>query len=153
MQEPEYEPGLVTTTSALVTGPVPGETREEAYAPNAYLLTTGFVLWGGSYTGAIIAAAQSSNSADQKLYVPVVGPWIDLANRPACPSGSAGCSNETVNEVLLGVDGALQGLGTLAVLWGFLSPEHREITTVAATRYTPAIRFAPTTVASGYGLV
>ena len=54
--------------------------------------------------------------------------------------------------MLLVADGVLQAVGTLEVLWGFLRPEHREITTVAATRYTPKITFSPSSVASGYGV-
>jgi hypothetical protein len=145
--------GTATTTSAPVASdPVQRETREEGYVPNRYLLTTGLVLWGASYTGSIIVAAQSSNPADQHLYVPIVGPWIDLANRGGCPVGNASCDTETTNKVLLVADGVFQAIGTINVIWGFLRPEHREVTTVAATKYTPAITFEPSAVASGYGL-
>jgi hypothetical protein len=137
-----------TTTSAAV----PSETREEAYMPNPYLLATGFVLWGVPYTSGLIVAAQSSNPADQHLYVPIAGPWIDLANRQSCPVGSNACNNETTNKVLLGVDGAFQAIGTIEVLWGFLRHEHREVTTISATRYTPAISLTPARVETGYGL-
>jgi hypothetical protein len=143
-------PAVATTTTTSAA--VPSETREEAYVPNPYLLTTGFILWGASYSTSVIVAAESANPADQHLYVPIVGPWIDLGNRGSCPVGNNGCDNETTNKVLLGVDGAFQAIGTLEVLWGFLRPEHREVTTVQATRYTPALTFTPARIASGYGL-
>jgi hypothetical protein len=144
---------MTTTTGAPVTSePVTRETREEGYVPNPYLLTTGFVLWGAPYLTGVIVAAESSNSADQHLYVPIVGPWLDLGGRQPCPVGSNACNSETTNKVLLGVDGVFQAIGTLEVIWGFLRPMHREITTVAATRYTPKITFTPSSVASGYGL-
>jgi hypothetical protein len=154
VQSPPPAPvATTTTTSAPVEAqPVTRETREEAYVPNRYLLTTGFILWGASYGTGVIVAAQSSNSADQHLYVPIVGPWLDLGDRQGCPVGSNACNNETTNKVLLVADGILQAVGTLEVLWGFLRPEHREITTVAATRYTPKITFSPSSVASGYGV-
>jgi hypothetical protein len=75
-----------------------------------------------------------------------------MANRGSCDVGNNACNNETTNKVLLGVDGVLQAIGTIEVVWGFLRPEHREVTTVAATRYTPAITFTPSSVAGGYGL-
>jgi hypothetical protein len=153
--QPAPAPVVATTTTtgaAVASDPVARETREEAYVPNPYLLTTGFILWGGAYTASVIVAAQSSNSADQHLYVPVVGPWIDLGNRGSCPVSSNACNDETSNKVLLILDGAVQAIGTLEVIWGFIRPEHREITTIHATRYTPDIKLTPASVASGYGL-
>lgn len=145
---PSPTPVATTTTTGA---PVERETREEGYAPNVYLLTTGFILWGASYTGSLIVAGQSSNPADQHLYVPIVGPWIDLGNRGGCPANGS-CDTETTNKVLLVADGVFQAIGTINVIWGFLRPEHREVTTVHATRYTPEITFEPSSVASGYGL-
>ena len=153
VQPPPPPVATTTTTSAPVASdPVVRETREEGYVPNTYLLATGFILWGGPYLAGDIVAASSSNSADQHLYVPIVGPWLNLANRQPCPVGSNSCNDETKNKVLLGVNGVLQAVGTLEVVWGFLRPMHREVTTVSATRYTPKITFAPSRVASGYGL-
>ena len=144
-----------TSTTTVTSEPVvPAQTvtSEEAYMPNRYLLTTGFILWGVPYVSGVVVAAQSSNPADQHLYVPIAGPWIDLANRQGCPVGSNACDNETTNKVLLGLDGAFQAIGTLEVLWGFLRPEHKTFTRVQATRYTPEIQLTPSRVASGYGL-
>jgi hypothetical protein len=145
-------PPPVVATTQTTGGAVTKETREEGYMPNRYLLATGLVLWGVPYGSGLIVAAQSSNPADQHLYVPIVGPWIDLGQRAPCPVGSNDCNTETTNKVLLGVDGVFQAIGTLEVIWGFVRPEHREVTTIAATRYTPAIRLTPSAVASGYGL-
>ncbi len=139
-----------TTTSAPVVGT--RETKESGYVPNPYLLTTGLLLWGIPYTTSVVVAAQSSNSVDQHLYVPIVGPWIDLGQRGGCPVADNSCNTETTNKVLLAVDGVFQAVGTLEVIWGFLRPEHREVTTVAATKYTPKMTFTPSNVASGYGL-
>ena len=145
-------PPPAVATTQTTGAPVVRESREEGYMPNRYLLTTGFILWGVPYLSGVVVASQSSNSADQHLYVPIVGPWVDLGQRAPCPVGSNDCNNETTNKVLLGVDGVLQAVGTIEVIWGFLRPEHREITTIGATRYTPKIRLSPAHVASGYGL-
>jgi hypothetical protein len=145
-------PPTAVATTTTTSGAVASETREDAYVPNPYLLTTGFILWGVPYGSSVIVAAQSSNQADQHLYVPIAGPWIDLANRGGCPVGANSCNTETTNKVLLGVDGAFQAIGTLEVLWGFLRPEHREVTTVSATRFTPELSFTPARVGTGYGM-
>jgi hypothetical protein len=151
-QPPPVVATTTTTGAPVASDPVARETREESYVPNPYFLATGFILWGGPYLAGVVVAASSSNSADQHLYVPIVGPWLDLGGRQPCPVGSNACNDETTNKVLLGIDGVFQAVGTLEVLWGFLRPMHREVTTVSATRYTPKITFAPSRVASGYGL-
>ncbi|MGO8994582.1 MAG: hypothetical protein ACLQVI_14795 [Polyangiaceae bacterium] len=127
-------------------------TTEDGYVPNRYLLTTGLLLWGVPYSIGVVQAAESSNSADQHLYVPIVGPWIDLGQRAPCPVGSNACNGETTSRVLLVGDGIFQAIGTVEVLWAFVRPEHRSITRVSATRFTPAFTFEPARVASGYGL-
>ena len=150
--------GTTTTTASpviLAGEPVAHETREtheEGYAPNPYLLTTGFILWGGTYTASVVTAAESGNSSDQHLYVPIVGPWIDLGARGGCPVSSNSCNRETGNKVLLALDGTVQAIGTVEVIWGFLKPMHRDVTTVRATRYTPPISIQPSHVANGYGI-
>jgi hypothetical protein len=146
------QPAPVVGTATTSSGAVRREEREEGYMPNRYLLTTGLILWGVPYLTGVVVAAQSSNSADQHLYVPIVGPWVDLGQRGSCPVSSNDCNTETTNKVLLGVDGVLQAVGTLEVVWGFLRPEHREVTTIAATRYTPKIALSPARLGTGYGL-
>jgi hypothetical protein len=127
-------------------------TTEEGYVPNRVMLASGLILWGVPYSVGVGVAAESGNQADQHLYVPIVGPWIDLTQRGGCPVGYNSCNTETTNKVLLVGDGIFQAIGTLQVLWAFLRPEHREVMTVSATRYTPKIAFTPSPVASGYGL-
>ena len=76
-------------------------TTEDGYVPNRYLLTTGLLLWGVPYSIGVVQAAESSNSANQHLYVPIVGPWIDLGRAHRAPSEAtpamarrrAGCSS------------------------------------------------------------
>ena len=127
-------------------------TTEEGYMPNRVMLATGLVLWGVPYTVGDFVAAQSSNQADHHLYIPIVGPWIDLTQRGGCPVASNSCNTETTNKVLLVGDGIFQAIGTLDVVFAFLRPEHRDVVSVSATRYTPRISFTPAQVSTGYGL-
>ena len=74
--------------------------------PSRALLMTGLVLFGAPYVASIGIAATSSHTGDGNLYVPVIGPWLDLGARPGCPS-SGDCGAETGNKVLLVGDGIL----------------------------------------------
>jgi hypothetical protein len=149
---PPHVVDVTTVTSAPVASdPVVRDTHER-YMPNRYLLASGLLVFGIPYTASVIVAATSGNPGDQHLYLPIVGPWLDIARRPGCPAANVDCDTETSNKVFLGIDGVLQGLGTLQFIWAFLRPEHEVFTTVAATRYPPKMTFLPAHVASGYGL-
>ena len=132
---------------------VPAE-RAPAYAgpPNVPLLTTGLVTFGLSYVPAIVVAGESTQSADHSLYVPIAGPWIDIASRPRCGTlGGPDCTTETTDKVLIGVDGVFQAIGAVETVFGLLTPEHAVVTTVAK-HDRPTLKVAPTRVGSGYGL-
>jgi hypothetical protein len=119
--------------------------------PNVPLITTGLGMFGLSYTPALIVGAMSSQSADRNLYIPVAGPWLDLANRPGC-TGRA-CGSETTNKVLLGVDGVFQGVGAAMTVVGLLVPtRHEVVTKTSAKGDGPTLRISPSTVGTGYGL-
>ena len=149
VQQPAPAPVATTQTTSA---PVEREERVSGYAPNRFLLTSGLIVFGIPYTASVVSAATSGLDADHHLFVPLVGPWVDLANRPNCPPGSNACDNETTNKVLLGVDGVFQAIGTIEVVSAFLSPEHKSVTTVPATAYTPKMTLTPSRIASGYGV-
>jgi hypothetical protein len=131
--------------------------KPETYTgPNRALISTGLVTFGLAYVPAVIVAGTSSLPADNHLYIPVAGPWLNLADRPACgaPSEVATaaipCDMETTNKVLLGVDGVFQGIGALTTLVGLLSPEHEE---EAVTTGKPTVHVTPARMGKGgYGI-
>src|SRR5258708_33704054 len=91
---------------------------------------------------------------DHDLYIPVGGPWLDLAHRPDCGGYQmAQCNDmEPFYKVLLIEDGILQGIGALEVLAGMASssPHHP---TETARSSKPTLRVVPTVVGrGGYGL-
>jgi hypothetical protein len=122
--------------------------RSTVTGPNRALLQSGVWTLGLSYVPALVVAIESSRSADKNLYVPVAGPWIDLADRD-CPS----CAHETANKVLLVTDGIFQGIGALQIIGSFLFIETRSAN-LAQPRVAklPPLQLAPARVASGYGL-
>lgn len=93
------------------------ERAERANGYNPWMLHSGVVILGLSYGAAAVVAAQSSHDGDKSLWIPVVGPWLDLGHRsPACPVGTSGCRGETLTKVALVADGIFQAVGTLDIL-------------------------------------
>lgn len=140
--------------AAVVAEPAPAATTESADAytgPNRRLIASGLITFGASYIPALIVAGTSDTSADHHLYVPIVGPWLDLGDRPGCGSGHIGCDTETTDKVLLVVDGIFQGIGAVTTVWGFLSPERHEVVKTAEPE-KPSVHVSPTSVGSGYGV-
>jgi hypothetical protein len=84
------------------------------------LLGTGLFLLAVSYLPAVSVAASSSVAADQHLYAPIAGPWIDLAQRPAC-NPPMNCESEQTNRALLETSGILQGVGAFLTVVGLLT--------------------------------
>jgi len=138
----------------------PGAEAEGGYnGPNRALLATGLITFGLSYVPAVIVAGTSNQDADHHLYVPIVGPWLDLANRPACGPQSVGCDTENTNKVLIGVDGVFQAVGVIATVASLLSPEHERavVTTAKSAEKTgknhPELHFSPARLGpGGYGV-
>jgi hypothetical protein len=124
--------------------------------PNHSLITSGVITLGASYGASAIVAAQSDHPGDKRLFIPVVGPWLDLTDRGSCPSNTS-CDGETGYKVLIVVDGIVQAVGALDIVAGFLMPE--TVTTVAKSApstsvavFQPKVHVAPVSMASGYGL-
>jgi hypothetical protein len=143
---------VVTSPLGPSGGPVVAETTSEYNGPNRAVIASGLTIFGLSYIPAVIVASESSLGVDRNLYAPVAGPWINLANRPGCPPGSAPCGTETANKVLIGIDGAFQGIGALTTLIGLVVPEHHKVL-VAAKNDKPTVRVTPVQFSSGsYGM-
>lgn len=158
---PAQQPAQTTTTSGSVPGPVVvnngdaprAESSREYVGPNRALLMSGLIVAGVPYVASVGVAASSKHDGDSNLYIPVVGPWLDMGSRGDCPVGSSACDNETANKFLLGADGVLQAIGTLQIIGAFIFPETRSATTIGATKYTPEITLTPSKMGrAGYGL-
>lgn len=113
--------------------PLPGGGRVESSRATGALIA-GIVVFALSYAPTVYVGAGSPRSSDRILALPVAGPWIDLANRPACvpPVLPAGiqlpvdpCIEETVSRVALVASGGLQGLATILTVIGL--PSHTKI--------------------------
>jgi len=128
-------------------GDTPTETRP--VRPNRALLVTGAAIVVASYTPAVVVAATSERDGDKWLYVPVVGPWADLADRGGCRGD---CGEEALNKTLLVGAGLAHIVGVGAIVASFVVPEQRT-TRVALAPTRPELHVAPVSVGrNGYGL-
>jgi hypothetical protein len=117
---PEGAPAMSTTSASALQEPVIEPTTRSSSVPNKALLVTGVVLLGGAYGASAVAAGVSDRESEDKLYYPVVGPWLALNDRDC---GAEHCANKTLNTVLLVGSGVVQGVGALSVLMSLVIPE------------------------------
>ncbi len=87
--------------------------------PNKALLITGSAFLVGTYVTTAALAGANGPDADKNLYIPVVGPWLNLADRTTA-NGRAGDTRDTV---LIAGSGVLQGAGAALLIASFFVPE------------------------------
>lgn len=116
-----------TTTSAPITTPTdrPSYELKENRHPNRALLITGGAIFAGTYGATVIATGANGGAPDRALYIPVVGPWLHLADR----DGTEGHTGETF---LIGASGVLQGAGAAIMLASVFIPEKRTVGMISA---------------------
>jgi hypothetical protein len=140
----------VDTTVAPAPLPRPPESggSESTTYVNRPLLVTGLVLFGGTYAASAGVAAESARPSDKpNLYYPIVGPWLDLAQRNC--TATSPCSGEAGNKALLVLDGVGQGVGVIGIITSFFVPEKK-------SRHwffigNEKLHATPSTIGSGYG--
>lgn len=145
-----------TTTAAEYNEMAGAERAGYTFRPNRPLLATGAGIFIGSYGASAIVAAANDNSSDDNLFIPVAGPWIDLADRP-CGLGDCG-STEDWNQALIIGSGVLQGVGVGLAVASLIIPEHRESNmaqtprerSIAASK--PKVQVLPVNMRGGGGL-
>ena len=150
--------------SGVTTSPVPPESSVSgsdgsppsdlpapdttAWVNKPLLITSSVVLVAGYVPVAVVGATSDRPSDQDNLFYPVVGPWMNLADR-GCETRS--CSNETLNTAGLIASGVGQGLGALGMLLSLALPG--ETTRNWFLVGNDRINAGPTQVgALGYGL-
>ena len=116
---PASEAASSASRSPILEEPYIEPTAERSSLPNTPLLVTGTVVLGASYGASVIAASRSDSETDDKLYYPVVGPWMALNDRDCSVDP---CSRKTLDTALLVGSGVLQGLGALGIIMSVFIP-------------------------------
>ncbi len=133
--------------------PVRDRVDHDGWRPNRALLMTGLILGGAPYVGSIAVAASSRHVGDSNLWIPIIGPYIDVANRGGCPA-SGSCPGETGNKALLITDGVIQTIGAIEILGSFIFSDTVHTTATVTTSSGASVTFAPSKIGPGsaYGL-
>jgi hypothetical protein len=145
-----------TTTAAPYAYNTPSSDRyterEIAHRPNRVLLSTGTGLFVLSYGGSVIAGAVSDREEDKRLFIPVVGPWLNLGQRD-CGAATPCGGNEDLAKAMIVTSGVVQGAGILMALGSFFIPETTTVTERTQTAKTkPTVKVLPVSFAAGAGV-
>ena len=114
------------------------------HRPNTPLLITGSALLVGTYVTTAAFSGANGPVADRDLYIPVAGPWINLADR------STDRENNTRDTVLIAGSGVLQGVGVVMVITSFFVPESIPAARISAGNVK--MNVAPTASMGGGGV-
>lgn len=159
VQQPPAQAAGTTTTTAAPYAPAPTGSDRHAersieHRPNGALLKTGAGLFVLSYAGSVVGGAVSDRDSDKRLFIPVVGPWMDLADRD-CGARTCG-NNEDVAKAMIVTSGIVQGAGILLAIGSLIIPESTSVsehsTTAKALPPKPEIKVTPVSFAAGAGL-
>lgn len=143
--------GQTTTTQAPYYAPT-ADTSEKTIEkrPHSTLLSTGIGLFVIGYGSSVVAGAVSNRDEDKNLFIPVVGPWMDLANRD-CAARACG-ENEDLAKAMIVTSGIVQGAGVLMGLSSLFIPE---TTSVKEERRSaalkPSVKVTPVSFGAGAG--
>ena len=140
--------------TAVTSEPAAAVVEQTRYAPpNRIIVASGIVAFVGSYGTSVIVAAANNNSWDNNLYIPLLGPWLDLQNRPGCGGpGEAPCNGrENLERAGLILSGVFQALGLMTVAVGLIVPEKRHVP-IRAKADKPTVHISPALVSHGYGV-
>jgi hypothetical protein len=85
-------------------------------------LGVGTSLLAGGYLGSLAWAAESAGDQDG-LYVPVLGPWLELFGLPDCEARDVFCEHGNATRGVLIVDGVAQAVGLGLTLHALLKHE------------------------------
>ncbi len=137
---------------ATASAQPPSTTTEVYDAWNAPVFATGALVFVGSFGGSAIVAARSDNPAAERLYIPIVGPWLALDHWGACPIDEARCDKTTTDKLLLVADGVFQAAGVITMVSGVLSPSLRKAPAAAGTRTDAATKLSIVPTRNGFAV-
>ncbi|MCE9576940.1 MAG: hypothetical protein K8W52_27585 [Deltaproteobacteria bacterium] len=143
------QPIVVVTPDepAPVVAVVPADEEYDRW--NMTMFSSGALIFVGTYSASAIVAGTSDRKGDDRLFVPVLGPWLDLADRGACPIDQQTCDSETTAKVLLVADGVFQAAGLLAMVDGIFIGSHHHRSPMEARRDYEKTRVAPVHMGPG----
>jgi hypothetical protein len=145
---PQPTPVIVVNPQPTVTGSATviernPEVYEVSDAWNAPVFTTGALVFVGSYGASAVVAGSSDHVGADRLYVPVVGPWLALNDWGDCPIEEPRCDKNTTDKILLVADGVFQAAGMITMVTGLVSPSTHTVV-VAPRSAKTEVKVTPT---------
>lgn len=141
---------LAYATPARADDTTAATTVTRSEGPNRTLLWGGVTVFAVTYTGSVVAGGVAGDRVEDKnLFIPVVGPWLDLGQRN-CEFRGCNDDEEVVFKSLIVASGIAQGAGVLMAVSSFFVPETRKATIGATAK--PEVRFTPVSYAGGAGV-
>lgn len=146
------EPVATTQTTASPYAPPSDHFAERTveHRPNRALLSTGTGIFVLSYGASVVAGAVSDRDADKNLFIPVVGPWMDLGDRGCSATERCG-QNEDIAKAMVITSGIVQGAGVLMALSSLFIPETSTVEERSRSA-KPHVRVLPVSLSAGAGL-
>jgi hypothetical protein len=141
-------PGAVPTVPYRSTV---GEQRTEYIHPNVPLLTTGGLTFLAAYVPSFVVAATSDHDDDKWLYLPIAGPFVDLATRGCSNNIQTGtCGTTAWERGALIASGSVQAVGAAMIVGSFFSNTRRLTSTTGEVDNKPRLlSVTPATIGSG----
>jgi hypothetical protein len=122
-----------------------------ALRPNLPLLGVGATTFAVGYVPALAIAGASDHEGDNRLYIPVAGPWLDLLERTCDGGETLHCGSTAAEATALVFDGLVQTVGVLEMLAALFDPEERMLVERDGRRRE--VRVVPASLGGrGYGL-
>ena len=128
--QPATNPVVVVNPNTTQPAPQPVYTNPETDVYdswNAPVFATGALVFAGTYGASAIVAGSSNHAGADRLYVPVVGPWLALNDWGNCTITNPSCDSNTTDKVLLVADGVFQAAGLITMLDGVLEPSRHHV--------------------------
>jgi hypothetical protein len=125
-------------SSNVIVAPAP-VAAEQSVLPNPTLLGSGVSTLVVGYAPAVVIGIVSDHKGDNKLFIPVAGPWLNLgtrgcsgatlssSNEPFQVSDGKSCGTSGIERAALITDGVVQGIGALEILSSLFVPQRRSI--------------------------
>jgi len=150
VQPVQQQPVGQTTTTAAPYGSAETTQRTYEKRPHSTLLSAGVGLFVIGYGSSVVAGAVSGREEDKNLFIPVVGPWLDLADRD-CSSRPCG-GNEDLAKAMIVTSGIVQGAGLLMGVSSLFVPETTSMTEEKRrAALKPKVSFTPVSLGAGAG--
>ena len=125
-------------SSTVVVPPPPAPVvAERSVVPNPTLLGSGVGTFVVGYAPSVVVGIVSDHKGDDNLFIPVVGPWLDLGKRdcsgatvltsdgPFELASRSNCGTSDIERAALIASGVVQGAGVLQMLGSLFVPQRR----------------------------